>query len=409
MTKTADATSNTSPSERAKAIISLTVDPQEDEIPSEYSTQFTLKSQPTEADSPKYKVTTRVLQGNESVRQILGWHSQTNKVCTGLNLTTYVTKMPVIESMLNATPLSLFKAALTKYQRIRQLERIEAAADDPARDAIRAQPLNHDDNCNVEDIGRAVKDLVQALLPRRVLARVKRFIRRECRKPADMTVRKYFQNILRLNTEILPKLPPFGPFQTIPDEELTDILLFGMPKTWQKEMDKQGFDPLESNVYDVVNFMERIEATEDFDSKATTAYKIPKKSKKGSPGGSKKDNKKPGFYCTHHGENHTHDSKQCFVLHPELKKSKNKSWSKRASDGHAKTKADLNAFIQAEVAKGIKKGVKVLAAFDKKRKARSEDSSDDDLCAFDLKAFDYSKLQNLSLSDEEKEDGEISV
>ena len=77
--------------------------------------------------------------------------------------------MPVIESMLNATPLSLFKAALTKYQRIRQLERIEAAADDPAKDAICAQPLNHDDNCNVEDIGRAVKDLVQALLPRRVL------------------------------------------------------------------------------------------------------------------------------------------------------------------------------------------------------------------------------------------------
>ena len=409
MTKTADATSNTSPSERAKAIISLTVDPQEDEIPSEYATQFTLKSQPTVDDSPKYKVTVRVLQGNESVRQSLGWHAQIDKVCTGLNLTTYATKVPVIESMLNATPLSLFKAALTKYQRVRQLDRIEAEADDDAKDAIRAQPIDHADNCNVVDVDKAVKDVVQALLPRRVLARVKRFIRRECRKPADMTVRKYFQNLLRLNTEILPKLPPFGNFQTIQDEELTDILLYGTPKSWQKEMDKQGFDPLENGVYEVVNFMERIEATEDFDSKATPAYKIPKKSKKGSPSGSKKDSKKPGFYCTHHGENHTHDSKQCFVLHPELKKSKNKSWSKKASDGQAKAKADLNAFIQAEVAKGIKKGVKVLAAFDKKRKARNDDSSDNNLCAFDLKEFDYSKLQNLSIKDDESEDGQISV
>jgi len=48
-------------------------------------------------------------------------------------------------------------------------------------------------------------------------------------------------------------------------DEIIDILLFGAPKSWQCKMDCQGFDSLDKTVTEVVEFMERIEMSEDFD------------------------------------------------------------------------------------------------------------------------------------------------
>ena len=83
-------------------------------------------------------------------------------------------------------------------------------------------------------------------MPRKVLAKVKRNLRRDMRKPMDMKVRPYFQALMRINTEELPSLPPFGNDQFLTEDEVLDILLFGTPRSWQQEMDRQGFDPVES-------------------------------------------------------------------------------------------------------------------------------------------------------------------
>ena len=233
-----------------------------------------------------------------------------------------------------------------------------------------------------------------------------------------MPVRKYFQNLLRLNWEVLENLPPYGNDQALSNEEIADILLYGTPKSWQKEMERQGFDPMEKTLNQVVGFMERMEATEEHGASSTTA-KVAKTAKKKSPSG--KSNKgKSEYYCSHHGKNSSHDSAQCFVLHPEKKQksssNKNKSWSRKAAENQSKTKSDLNAYVQAEIAKGIKKAVREeLASFEKKRKADSE--SEDNLCAIELQDFDYDKLKDLSIDDvtllddveDTKEEGEISL
>jgi len=49
------------------------------------------------------------------------------------------------------------------------------------------------------------------------------------------------------------------------EDEIIDILLFGAPKSWQREMDRQGFDPLAVAPAETAAFMERIEMSEDFD------------------------------------------------------------------------------------------------------------------------------------------------
>ena len=83
--------------------------------------------------------------------------------------------------------------------------------------------------------------------PKRVLARVKRQVRREMRKPADVKVQDYYNNLVRVNESELTILPPGGHTQSFSADELIDIILCGIPRSWHKEMERQGFDPCEAN------------------------------------------------------------------------------------------------------------------------------------------------------------------
>ena len=50
--------------------------------------------------------------------------------------------------------------------------------------------------------------MMTSLLPRQVLAKVKRALRRDMRKPSDMKVRQYYQHLTRVNNEEITGLPP---------------------------------------------------------------------------------------------------------------------------------------------------------------------------------------------------------
>jgi len=71
-------------------------------------------------------------------------------------------------------------------------------------------------------------------------------------------------HIYRINTEEIPHCPPvFDNCQCLSDDEIIDILLFSAPKSWQQEMDHQGFDPLTKTPTELAEFMEHIEMSED--------------------------------------------------------------------------------------------------------------------------------------------------
>ena len=61
--------------------------------------------------------------------------------------------------------------------------------------------------------------------------------------------------------ECIPKLPPFDPNQPLSSDELLDILLFDTPSGWQKEMERQGFDPITKTLDNAVTSMEQVKAT----------------------------------------------------------------------------------------------------------------------------------------------------
>ena len=112
-----------------KTLITLVLDPAEEEILSEHTTQFTLRSRPRDPDSAKYKVHCRILQGNETVRQLVMWRAQVQKVLHGLNLTDYADMVPIVESLLSGTPVILFQGGLEAMKQKRMDARIAAAPD----------------------------------------------------------------------------------------------------------------------------------------------------------------------------------------------------------------------------------------------------------------------------------------
>jgi hypothetical protein len=74
-------------------------------------------------------------------------------------------------------------------------------------------------------------------------------------------------------------------------------------------MDQQGFDPMEQPLFSVIDFMERLKSVEEPFKKPKSKDKDKKKSNSSS--GNKK---KPTFFCSEHGLNFTHDTKDCKVL-----------------------------------------------------------------------------------------------
>ena len=124
----------------------------------------------------------------------------------------------------------------------------------------------HADNLQFEHVDKALRHVLTSLMPRKVLARVKRYLRRSCRKPNYMKIRDYVQHLFRINSDEIPLLPPFGRNQNLQADEMLDIILFGTPKSWQREMDRQGFDPIEKDIDQVISFMENIESAAEFDT-----------------------------------------------------------------------------------------------------------------------------------------------
>jgi hypothetical protein len=220
-----------------------------------------------------------------------------------------------------------------------------------------------------------------------------------------MKVREFFNHICRINMDELPKIPPASPNNALSADELVDILLFAFPQSWQKEMNRQGFDPTDHTPMEVVEFCERMELAEEMDTDKNTK-KVSSKTDKNDGRGPKKKPKtsgEPKFYCKTHGKNYSHNTDEC-----RAGKSKNKSWSRKAEDGKKQAK-DLAAFIK----KTIKSE---LNAIDKKRKSSDTDSTTSEegevnaIDALDPARINFSKMSmDSDGSHSGSDDDDVSV
>ena len=350
----------------------------------ENSIGLSLSTNPADDNAPKFKLQARILDGSEDVRSVLEWSKNLPRIFEGLNLNGNgdgPNQVNMIRNLLAGTARTLFDTELTTAQTAERTCRADAA-NAGARAAIRNQDVDHDDNTSPEVVRTAYRAMIRNILPRKILARVKRSLRREMRKPKDMKIRTYLQHIRRINSTEIPLLPPnYNAAQSLGNDELIDIVLFGTPNTWQKEMDRQGFDPMDSTLPQVVDFMERIELSEDFDgTNPTKVGKSKDKSKgKGNQKSTTSSNGGGRKYCMYHGMCN-HDTEDCTVIKSlaKAKKAKtetpnghanhsNKTWKRNGENGSKSSQKELAAFIQKAVKKGVQKELS-----SNKRKASEE-------------------------------------
>jgi len=411
---------------KLKPPLPLEVAPATEEDATKMAT-FKLRTTPADANSPVYTHTMRKLDGSETLRQAIQFCYDIDTVITGLHITNATNAKAIYLQLLSGQALTQFnsgfeEAKITEHKRLMLEEyetRIGAGDDEPtARTAMNAIRMPGD---SADFLLAGLHAIVTYIAPHKALNKQKRWMRRVCRKPADMSFREFSTGIKNINDREIVKLPPFGgTAQKLNDDEFIDIILHGIPRSWTREMEKQDFDPDEKTLTEVLHFCERMEEAEDFepgrDAKKTNNNKKSKTDKKEKSSGGNK-------YCLLHGNNHTHNTDDCLVLKKQAnnlrhnnddgdKKPafKNKTWKRDADKNTAASKKELAAFVR-------KQARKELYSFAKKRKAQEESSEDDDDTKsaaslnnmeegeLDLSAFNFQDMDNLKIDS----DDDISV
>ena len=267
--------------------------------------------------------------------------------------------------------------------------------------------------------------IIGTVMPFRALAKVRRRLKRQTRKPADMKIRAFVSHFLRINNEELEWIPPFLPSNKLNMDELLEIWQFAIPNSWLRKLAEQGKDPVTMTSTEFLNAVEYLESAEgDFDSApkssaSPNSQSSKKKKKSNGKHGSDKSNNNGDYYCMYHKKNDTHATADCKILKSlaegKLKgtssktnkkdyKSKNKTYNRDAKKSADDAKKDMAAIIQ----KAVKAELNSFVSNKKKRKAELnaiDAKADDDTVS--LGDFDYEKLEGMSFSDKEI-DGEES-
>ena len=361
---------------------------------------FKLRSDPADPASLLYVFYMGFADGSQSIRFHLKWTQDVKKVLRGMAITTGPGQEEMVHQLCKGQVLTSFNESIMEQREASRLARATvamnavaaqgAAESRAAYDTRRVQAYENDlltalDPSTTAMIPIALQATTKLVCPYKALEKQKRYMRRKMRKPADMKVRQYVNHLFRINYDELPLLPPFGLQQSLSIEELMDIVLFGIPKSWIKEMDRQDFDPFRdtTTISKVVAFCERLESAEDFtpdqkrakDSAPNTKYGTNnKKSRFQSKG---KSSKGDGKWCEYH-ETNTHDTSECSVLRKmkdgkkdySSDKKSGKTWTRKSDDAKKFTKKELNALVK----KKVKKELNTIA---KRKKSDDDDDSDD--------------------------------
>ena len=95
---------------------------------------FDLKVDPEKDNSPTFKTMVRVLEGNETIRQLLRWRQDVEKVFTGLKAKEVAEKLNALSALMRPSPAAMFNAELGELSAIRfNAALATAAAEDAAQ------------------------------------------------------------------------------------------------------------------------------------------------------------------------------------------------------------------------------------------------------------------------------------
>ena len=324
-----------------------------------------LRNVPTDVDSITYDYQVPFFSTG-TPEEWLKFKARYDRVITGQNMTTATQKYACARRFLQGQALATFN-----------------------------NMANQQPNANLVNYTLCFDHVNESMFPQKAYVTQTRWMRRYLRKPRDMKTRDYVSRVLELNGYLTEFPSPNNNHRatSLEDDEIMDILEFGLPSRWRTTMTIQGFNAAEKTTAQFIEFCERLEATDPETDLAEE--KIPKKrqasgSSEKKPANKRKrgDNNTGEGDCILHGDNCGHSSHDCNTLKRMAKKTK-EGWNQKKP---AK-KEDMQTMIAESFAVAIQN-------LKKKKKEKKEEKPKVE--------FDLNMLDNLQMSDDsEAEDGEI--
>jgi hypothetical protein len=406
--------------------------PVEVEVDKERQSVYKIYTEVGNKDSPRYDFYINQIDGTEDLRSVLNFVNRIEelRVANGhLTDASATAHNNIVMSLVHDTAKTGYEmgrnaARARSWERARKdayTTALNAASDPPTQGELAGAQAASDNTAQpdltLNEIEEAIHYMVIDLVPANALQRVKRYLRRGCRKPADMKIRVFVSHLLRINYSELPLLPPFSPANSLTNDEIIEIIQYAVPNSWSRKLREQGKDPLLMGTTLFINAMEAIESAEtDFNAASNgdsgTSAKKSNKSSKKAKRSNKSTNSGDGgeYYCLKHGKNSTHATDDCLVLKRLANKgsgntntkSKNKTWKRDADKSTSESKKEVAAFLKKAVKKELNSFLKAKGqSKDKKRKA-DLNAVDADLLSdgeVSLSGFDYDQLDNLNFDD----------
>jgi hypothetical protein len=266
----------------------------------EETLKFKLLSIPTKKDSPTYEMVVNLFKTGtpeEFIKAVIA----IDKVCKGQGITTAKEKYVMARRIFMGEALTAFNNAAEAASSL-------ADGSDKGQESL--------DNFEL-----IIKKVASAVFPLRAYSIQKQAMRRYMRKPQSMKIRNYVDRILEINNYL--KYFPTKTGETaatiLPDDEIMDILTYGIPNSWQKKIVELNFDTQASNPNEFIELCERISYGETItDGPMVKAKQIAgEKGAKGQPSSSRKNLTKSQHtpdpngqkYCPLHKTN-SHDAKE---------------------------------------------------------------------------------------------------
>lgn len=263
-----------------------------------------LRTDPNDAASQTYELTVKFFRTGTAEEWLI-FMRDLKRILVGQNVTTGPPKYAMIRRLILGDTLAVFNKAATEKG-----------------------------NETVANFEACLQEVTTHVFPQRALAHQKRYMRRYMRKPRDMSTREFTARVTELNA-YLKEFPPFQEDQHLDDPEIMDILEFGVPNSWQKNMVMQGFDPMIHTTAEFVCFCERHEFTEGALDNSEDKNKVKPKASLKSSSNDGKSRAKPSVEAISYNKNkrkatsdkwcdlhqtHGHNTSECKVVQSQISK-----------------------------------------------------------------------------------------
>ena len=227
----------------------------ERKVPSSERTTFKLNTNPAEAASPKMDFNVNHLTGTETTREVITFVARVRELKVGLGITDdermaqfHTTVLTLLHgSAKEAYEVAAKEAATERREELaeQQTETWYLTHAEPTEAVRAAKKKTYFDAIPEfieEDFEVGLTAICDQLLPFQALIKVKRYLRRHCHKPANMTIRQYVSRIRKINEHELPLLVPMSPDNQLPFDEVKELLFYGIPNRYRKKLQEMDVD-----------------------------------------------------------------------------------------------------------------------------------------------------------------------